>query len=151
MQTKCRNKHRWPYILIPIFRVSNLLASFPPPVASRHSYLGNAFLEHTNTRTNLKPPHARARSLLLPEGKARPRKLSKDKGSILRVWWAAWFPTKCRYKARYTYLWLSWAGSYLVCCDWRSTKRVGGRCEELRFWEREVGRERVDWECRTGY
>jgi len=29
----------------------------------------------------------------MPEGKARSRKLSKNKGSILRVWRAAWFPT----------------------------------------------------------
>jgi len=70
------------------------LTAFPPPVRSRHSYLGNAFLDRTNTRPNPKPPHARVRSLLMPEGKARSRKLSKDKGSILRVWRAAWFPTK---------------------------------------------------------
>jgi len=69
------------------------LTDFPPPVRSRHSYLGNAFPDRTNTRPNPKPPHARVRSLLMPEGKARPRKLSKDKGSILRVWRAAWFPT----------------------------------------------------------
>jgi len=69
------------------------LTAFPPPVRSRHSCLGNAFPGRTNTRPNPKPPHARARSLLMPEGKARPRKLSKDKGSILRVWRAAWFPT----------------------------------------------------------
>jgi len=37
--------------------------------------------------------HARVRSLSMPEGKAHPRQLSKDKGSILRVWREAWFPT----------------------------------------------------------
>jgi len=37
-------------------------------------------------------PEPEAESLI-PEGKGHPRKLSKDKGSILRVWRAAWFPT----------------------------------------------------------
>jgi len=62
------------------------LTAFPPPVRSRHSYIGNAFPDRPNTRSNPKPK---------PEGKARPRKLCKDKGSILRVWRAPWFPT-CR-------------------------------------------------------
>jgi len=61
------------------------LTAFPPAVRSRHSYLGDAFLDRTNTHPNPKPPHARVRSLLMPEGKARSRKLSQDKGSILRV------------------------------------------------------------------
>jgi len=73
------------------------LTAFPPPVRSRHSYLGNAFPDRTNTRPNPKPPHTRVRSLLMPGGKARPRKLSKDKGSILRVWRAALFPTHLGY------------------------------------------------------
>jgi len=46
------------------------LTAFPPPVRSRHSYLGNAFLDRTNTRPNPKPPHARVRSLLMPESEA---------------------------------------------------------------------------------
>ena len=55
------------------------LTAFLPPVRSRHSYLGNAFLDRTNTRPNPKPPHARARSLLMPEGKARPGSYLKTK------------------------------------------------------------------------
>jgi len=104
MLTKCRNKHRWPYIPIPIFRVSNLLT--PTSLLFRPFLQPFRFLSSSCPITTFllrkcfpRPykhtpePEAKSQNLLMPEGKASPRKLSKDKGSILRVWRAAWFPT----------------------------------------------------------
>jgi len=111
MLTKCRNKHHCiqPPLFFPTLMYEQTPLFIHPhthfpgvkPFRFRSSscliptfLLRKCFPDRTNTRPNPKPPDARVRSLLMPEGKARSRKLSKDKGSILRGWRAAWFPTK---------------------------------------------------------